>query len=61
MGESLCDDIFGWAERDPGRVTFAAQADGGWRPVTAEQFAGRVAAVAAGLIAGESGPATGSA
>ena len=51
MGESLCDDPFGWAERDPGRVTFAAQADGGWRPVTAKQFAARVAAVAAGLIA----------
>jgi len=51
VGESLCDDPFGWAERDPGRVTFAAQADGGWRPVTAKQFAARVAAVAAGLIA----------
>ena len=51
MDESLCDDAFGWAERDPGRVTFAAQADGGWRPVTAKQFAARVAAVAAGLIA----------
>jgi long-chain acyl-CoA synthetase len=51
VGESLCDDPFGWAERDPGLVTFAAQADGGWRPVTAKQFAARVAAVAAGLIA----------
>jgi len=52
VGESVGDDVFGWAERDPGRVTFAEQAGGGWRPVTAEQFAARVAAVAAGLIAG---------
>jgi long-chain acyl-CoA synthetase len=52
VGDSVCDDVFGWAERDPGRVTFAAQADDRWRPVTAEQFAARTAAVAAGLIAG---------
>lgn len=30
---------------------FSRKADGGWRPVTAGEFAGRVAAVAAGLIA----------
>jgi long-chain acyl-CoA synthetase len=61
MGENACDDVFGWADRDPGRVTFARKADGEWLPVTAGQFAARVAAVAAGLIAGGSGPATGSA
>ncbi len=51
MGANACDDVFGWAERDPGRAMFAAQADGGWQPVTAGQFADRVAALAAGLIA----------
>jgi long-chain acyl-CoA synthetase len=51
MGANACDDVFGWAERDPGRAMFAVQADGGWQPVTATQFAGRVGAVAAGLIA----------
>jgi len=51
MGANACDDVFGWAERDPGRAMFAAQADGGWQPVTAAQFAGRIGAVAAGLIA----------
>ncbi len=56
MGANACDDVFGWAERDPGRATFAAQTDGGWQPVTAAQFAGRVGAVAAGLIAGGIGP-----
>jgi long-subunit acyl-CoA synthetase (AMP-forming) len=30
---------------------FAVQADSGWQPVTAAQLAGRVGAVAAGLIA----------
>jgi long-chain acyl-CoA synthetase len=35
---------------------FAAQADGGWQPVTAAQFAGRVGAVAADLIASEIRP-----
>jgi len=48
---NACGDVFDWADRDPGRVMFAAQAGGGWRPVTAAQFAGRVGAVAAGLIA----------
>jgi long-chain acyl-CoA synthetase len=52
VGENACDDVFGWAERDPDRVTFAREAGGGWLPVTAGQFAARVAAVAAGLIAG---------
>jgi long-chain acyl-CoA synthetase len=55
MGENACDDVFGWAARDPGRVTFARrdgkEAGGEWAPVTAAEFAGRVAAVAAGLIA----------
>ena len=51
MGANACDDVFGWADRDPGRAMFAARADGGWQPVTAAQFAGRVGAVAAGLIA----------
>ena len=60
MGENACDDVFGWAVRDPDRVTFAARAGGLWRPVTAGEFAGRVASVAAGLIAGGSGPVTGS-
>jgi long-chain acyl-CoA synthetase len=55
MGENACDDVFGWAAREPERVTFARQAgrEAGreWAPVTAAEFAGRVAAVAAGLIA----------
>jgi long-chain acyl-CoA synthetase len=51
MGENACDDVFSWAARDPDRVTFAARA-GVWRPVTAGEFAGRVASAAAGLIAG---------
>ena len=51
MGENACDDVFDWAARDPGRVTFAARAGGVWCPVTAGEFAGRVASVAAGLIA----------
>jgi long-chain acyl-CoA synthetase len=55
MGENACDDVFGWAAREPGRVTFARQAGkeagGDWVPVTAAEFAGRVAAVAAGLVA----------
>ena len=52
MGTNACDDVFGWADRDPGRAMFAVQADGGWQPVTAAQIAERVGAVAAGLIAG---------
>ena len=51
MGANACDDVFTWADRDPGRAMFAVQADGAWRPVTAVQFAGRVGAVAAGLVA----------
>jgi long-chain acyl-CoA synthetase len=55
MGENACDDVFGWAAREPGRVTFARQAEeeagGEWAPVTAAEFASRVAAVAAGLVA----------
>lgn len=55
MGDNACDDIFGWAAREPARVTFARHAGegagGGWVPVTAAEFASRVAAVAAGLVA----------
>lgn len=55
VGENACDDVFGWAAREPGRVTFARQAGedagGEWAPVTAAEFARRVEAVAAGLIA----------
>ena len=51
MGDNACDDVFEWAARDPDRATFAAKADGAWQPVTAKQFADRVTAVAAGLIA----------
>jgi long-chain acyl-CoA synthetase len=56
MGENACDDVFGWAARDPDRVTFAARAGGAWQPVTAGEFAARVASVAAGLIAEGIGP-----
>ena len=56
MDANACDDMFGWADRDPGRAMFAVQADSGWQPVTAAQMAGRVGAVAAGLIAGGIGP-----
>lgn len=56
MGENACDDVFDWASRDPGRVTFSRRADDGWLPVTAGEFASRVAAVAAGLIAGQIRP-----
>jgi long-chain acyl-CoA synthetase len=51
MGASAADDVFGWAARDPGRAMFSREADGRWLPVTAGEFAARVAAVAAGLIA----------
>ena len=56
MGGNACDDVFDWAGRDPGRAMFAVKADGTWPPVTAEQVAGRVTAVAAGLIAAGIGP-----
>ena len=51
MGGNACDDVFDWAARDPGRAMFAVKAGGIWRPVTAKEFAGRVAGVAVGLIA----------
>src|ERR1035441_2024954 len=51
MGGNACDDVFGWAARDPGRAMFAVKAGGIWQPVTAKEFADRVTAVAAGLIA----------
>ena len=56
MGENACGDVFGWAARDPDRVTFAVRAGGVWRPLTAGEFAARVASVAAGLIAAGIGP-----
>jgi len=51
MGANACDDVFGWADREPGRVMFAVQADGGWKPLTAAQLAARVGALAGGLVA----------
>jgi len=51
MNASAADDVFEWATRDPDRVMFSLQADGGWLPVTAAEFAARVTAVAAGLVA----------
>jgi long-chain acyl-CoA synthetase len=51
MSASAADDVFEWAARDPGRAMFSREVDGAWLPVTAGEFAGQVAAVAAGLIA----------
>ena len=51
MGDNACDDVFEWAARDPDRAMFAAKVYGAWQPVTVKQFANRVTAVAAGLIA----------
>jgi long-chain acyl-CoA synthetase len=51
MSANAADDVFDWAARDPGRAMFSREADGMWLPVTAGEFADRVAAVAAGLIA----------
>jgi len=51
MGGNACDDAFAWADREPGRVLFAVQADSAWRPVLAAEFASRVRTVAAGLLA----------
>jgi long-chain acyl-CoA synthetase len=56
MGENACDAVFVWAARDPGRATFAVQAGRTWQPVTAGQFAERVASVAGGLVAAGIGP-----
>lgn len=62
MGENACDEVFGWAAREPGRVTFSRKADGGWLPVTAKEFAGRVTSAAAGPDRlRDSAPMTGSA
>jgi long-chain acyl-CoA synthetase len=47
---STCDDAFDWAARDPGRPIFCVRDGGAWQPVTAKEFAGRVASVAAGLV-----------
>jgi acyl-CoA synthetase (AMP-forming)/AMP-acid ligase II len=46
MSASTADDVFDWAARDPGRAMFSREADGTWLPVTAGEFAVRVAAVA---------------
>jgi long-chain acyl-CoA synthetase len=46
-----CQDVFGWASRDPGRAMFAVRSGDTWQQVTAQEFAGRVGSVAAGLIA----------
>ncbi len=51
MGETVCDDPFDWAAREPGRAMFAVPDGETWRRVTAAEFAGRVSSVAAGLIA----------
>jgi long-chain acyl-CoA synthetase len=51
MSASAADDVFDWADRDPGRAMYSREVDGTWLPVTAGEFAGRVAEVAAGLIA----------
>jgi hypothetical protein len=32
VGENAFDDVFGWAAREPGRVTFARQAGSEWVP-----------------------------
>lgn len=45
------DDLFEWAARRPEHVLFARKVDGVWRPVTAKQFADRVLALSAGLLA----------
>ena len=51
MTGNACADVFGWASREPGRAIFAVRSGGAWQPVTAQEFAGRVTSVAAGLIA----------
>jgi long-chain acyl-CoA synthetase len=56
MGDNAADDVFDWAARDPDRALFSRPGAGGWQPVTAGEFAGRVTAVAAGLIAAGVGP-----
>jgi long-chain acyl-CoA synthetase len=56
VGGNACDDVFEWAGRDPGRALFSREADGAWLPVPAAEFADRVSAVTAGLIAAGIGP-----
>jgi long-chain acyl-CoA synthetase len=48
---NAADDLFEWAARRPDHTSFARKADGLWGPVTAKQFADRVLAVSAGLVA----------
>ncbi len=50
-GVNAADDIFERAARDPGHLAFSRKTGGSWQPVTSEEFAGQVIAVAAGLIA----------
>jgi long-chain acyl-CoA synthetase len=48
---NLTDAVVGNAAEHPNRVVFDRKIDGTWQPVTAQQFADEVSAVAAGLIA----------
>ncbi len=48
---NAADDLFEWAARQPEHASFGRKDGGAWRPVTAEQFAERVLAVSAGLVA----------
>ncbi len=51
MNASAAGYVFDWAARDPDRALFSQKADGRWLPMTAGEFAARVTAVAAGLVA----------
>ena len=46
-GENACDEVFGWAAQELGRVKFARQAGqeagSGWKPVAAAKFASDLA------------------
>ena len=48
---NAADDVFEWAARRPEHLSFAHKVEGKWRSVTARQFAERVLAVSAGLVA----------
>ncbi|MBB1255596.1 AMP-dependent synthetase/ligase [Streptomyces alkaliterrae] len=48
---SVADLPFDAAAREPDRVALRRRTEGGWRPVTARQFADEVAAVARGFVA----------
>lgn len=49
--DSLATTVFSHAEQFAGQVMFRRRGDGGWKEVTAAEFAAQVAAVAKGLIA----------